>query len=179
MKYFNVLDKNGNLIYEADPVIDQALEPEIAYETVKLMKGVCDFGTAARIRSNPKFGKIPYPMAGKTGTTPSRLDRLRYRLVWIDLAAGFLDRSCAAASTERALRAVEATRSREHSHHPRSDCRSRATGDALLDRQRQWRDAAARPQGFLPRATALSAATCRYALEVSADVSVSRSYRPR
>ncbi len=69
-----VEDKNGNLIYEADPVIDQALEPEIAYETVKLMKGVCDYGTAARIRSNPKFGKIPYPMAGKTGTTQNNTD---------------------------------------------------------------------------------------------------------
>ena len=69
-----VEDKNGNLIYEADPVIDQALEPEIAYETVKLMKGVCDFGTASRIRSNPKFGKIPYPLAGKTGTTQNNTD---------------------------------------------------------------------------------------------------------
>ena len=69
-----VEDKNGNLIYEADPVIDQALEPEIAYETVKLMKGVCDYGTAARIRSNPKFGKIPYPLAGKTGTTQNNTD---------------------------------------------------------------------------------------------------------
>ena len=69
-----VEDKNGNLIYEADPVIDQALEPDIAYETVKLMKGVCDFGTASRIRSNPKFGKIPYPLAGKTGTTQNNTD---------------------------------------------------------------------------------------------------------
>jgi len=69
-----VEDKNGNLIYEADPVIDQALEPGIAYETVKLMKGVCDFGTAARIRSNPKYGKIPYPLAGKTGTTQNNTD---------------------------------------------------------------------------------------------------------
>jgi penicillin-binding protein 1A len=69
-----VEDKNGNLIYEADPVIDQALEPGIAYETVKLMKGVCDFGTASRIRSNPKYGKIPYPLAGKTGTTQNNTD---------------------------------------------------------------------------------------------------------
>lgn len=69
-----VEDKNGNLIYEADPVIDQAIEPGIAYETVKLMKGVCDFGTASRIRSNPKYGKIPYPMAGKTGTTQNNTD---------------------------------------------------------------------------------------------------------
>jgi penicillin-binding protein 1A len=69
-----VEDKNGNLIYEADPVIDQAIEPEIAFETVKLMKGVCDFGTASRIRSNPKYGKIPYPLAGKTGTTQNNTD---------------------------------------------------------------------------------------------------------
>jgi penicillin-binding protein 1A len=69
-----VEDKNGNLIYEADPVIDQAIEPGIAYETVKLMKGVCDFGTASRIRSNAKYGKIPYPMAGKTGTTQNNTD---------------------------------------------------------------------------------------------------------
>ena len=65
-----------NLVERADPgpVIDQALEPEIAYETVKLMKGVCDFGTASRIRSNSKFGKIPYPLAGKTGTTQNNTD---------------------------------------------------------------------------------------------------------
>ena len=69
-----VEDKNGNLIYEADPVIDQALEPGIAFETVKLMKGVCDYGTASRIRSNPKYGKIPYPLAGKTGTTQNNTD---------------------------------------------------------------------------------------------------------
>jgi penicillin-binding protein 1A len=67
-------DRNGNLIYESDPTIDQAIEPDIAYETVQLMKGVCDFGTAARIRSNPKYGKIPYPMAGKTGTTQNNTD---------------------------------------------------------------------------------------------------------
>jgi len=67
-------DRNGNLIYESDPAIDQAIEPDIAYETVQLMKGVCDFGTAARIRSNPKYGKIPYPMAGKTGTTQNNTD---------------------------------------------------------------------------------------------------------
>jgi len=69
-----VEDRNGNLIYEADPVIDQALDPDIAYETVRLMKGVCDHGTASRIRSNPKYGGIKHPLAGKTGTTQNNTD---------------------------------------------------------------------------------------------------------
>ena len=69
-----VEDRNGNLIYEADPVIDQALDPDIAYETVKLMKGVCDHGTASRIRSHPKYGGIKHPLAGKTGTTQNNTD---------------------------------------------------------------------------------------------------------
>lgn len=69
-----VEDRNGNLIYEADPIIDQALDPDIAYETVKLMKGVCDHGTASRIRSHPKYGGIKHPLAGKTGTTQNNTD---------------------------------------------------------------------------------------------------------
>lgn len=67
-------DKNGNVIFEADPVIQQALDPIIAYEIIKMMKGVVDFGTAQRIRGGRPYAKISYPIAGKTGTTQNNTD---------------------------------------------------------------------------------------------------------
>lgn len=67
-------DRNGNLIYESDPHISQALDPTVAYTMVDLMKGVCNYGTAARIRSGRPYGNIPYPLAGKTGTTQNNTD---------------------------------------------------------------------------------------------------------
>jgi penicillin-binding protein 1A len=38
------------------------------------MKGVCNYGTAARIRSGRPYGNLRYPLAGKTGTTQSNTD---------------------------------------------------------------------------------------------------------
>lgn len=67
-------DRNGNLIYEADPQISQALDPSVAYALVDMMKGVCNFGTAARIRSGRPYGNLRYPLAGKTGTTQNNTD---------------------------------------------------------------------------------------------------------
>ncbi|MFN9799592.1 MAG: penicillin-binding transpeptidase domain-containing protein, partial [Bacteroidota bacterium] len=67
-------DKNGNVIWEADPVIQQALEPAVAYELVQMMKGVVNQGTGARLRSGRPYGNIPYPIAGKTGTTQNNTD---------------------------------------------------------------------------------------------------------
>ncbi len=67
-------DKNGNVIFEADPVIEQALEPAVSYELLRMMKGVVDFGTGQRLRGGRPYAGIPYPMAGKTGTTQNNTD---------------------------------------------------------------------------------------------------------
>jgi penicillin-binding protein 1A len=67
-------DKNGNVIYEADPVIEQALEPAIAYQLVQMMRGVVDFGTAQRLRGGRPYANISAPTAGKTGTTQNNTD---------------------------------------------------------------------------------------------------------
>ena len=67
-------DRNGNLIYEADPQINQALDPTVAYTLVNMMKGVCQFGTASRIRGSGPYGNIRNPVAGKTGTTQNNTD---------------------------------------------------------------------------------------------------------
>jgi penicillin-binding protein 1A len=67
-------DRNGNLIFESDPQINQALDPTVAYTLVNMMKGVCSFGTASRIRGRQPYGNIKYPVAGKTGTTQNNTD---------------------------------------------------------------------------------------------------------
>jgi penicillin-binding protein 1A len=67
-------DKNGNVIYEADPVIEQALEPAIAYQLVQMMRGVVDYGTAQRLRGGRPYANISAPTAGKTGTTQNNTD---------------------------------------------------------------------------------------------------------
>jgi len=67
-------DKNGNVIFEADPVIEQALDPVVSYELVRMMKGVVDFGTGQRLRGGRRYAGIRYPMAGKTGTTQNNTD---------------------------------------------------------------------------------------------------------
>jgi penicillin-binding protein 1A len=67
-------DKNGNVIYEADPVIEQALDPTVSHELVKMMKGVVDFGTGQRLRGGRPYANISYPIAGKTGTTQNNTD---------------------------------------------------------------------------------------------------------
>jgi len=71
-------DKNGTVIYEADPAIDQALDPNVAYQMVGMMKGVvdgsCGSGTGVRLRGGRPYGGISYPTAGKTGTTQNNTD---------------------------------------------------------------------------------------------------------
>jgi penicillin-binding protein 1A len=64
-------DKNGNVIQEFSPETKDALDENTAYATLSLMEGVVQFGTGARIRN--RF-KIPYPVAGKTGTTQNNSD---------------------------------------------------------------------------------------------------------
>ena len=63
-------DRNGKVIYNAEQETEQVLSPGVAYEVLKLMKGVVQRGTGASLRGsyNP-WGGITYPTAGKTGTT--------------------------------------------------------------------------------------------------------------
>jgi penicillin-binding protein 1A len=65
-------DKNGNIIYDLEHHEDPklVLNPSVAYEVLKLMKGVIQRGTGASLRYNSNaWGGITYPTAGKTGTT--------------------------------------------------------------------------------------------------------------
>ena len=63
-------DKNGNVIYSADQITNQVVNSGVAYEVLKLMKGVVQRGTGASLRgSYNAWGGITYPTAGKTGTT--------------------------------------------------------------------------------------------------------------
>jgi len=65
-------DKNGNLLYEAEPQPRDALNERTAYTVVDMMRGVVDYGTGQRIRN--QFGLHGYDFAGKTGTTQESAD---------------------------------------------------------------------------------------------------------
>ena len=67
-------DRNGRIIYSAEPEIKHAMNSSAAYETLKYMKGVVNRGTAASLRSRRSWGGIKYPTAGKTGTTDDNAD---------------------------------------------------------------------------------------------------------
>ena len=75
-------DKNGTVLYQFTPETRDVLSAESAYVTVKLMEGVTQSGSGARLRRTwmPKTGVYPEiitgypyefknPIAGKTGTT--------------------------------------------------------------------------------------------------------------
>jgi penicillin-binding protein 1A len=64
-----VEDRWGHVIYQAKPVMHEALSPKIANEMVSMMRGVVDGGTATSIRR-----WFNYPAAGKTGTTQDFAD---------------------------------------------------------------------------------------------------------
>lgn len=67
-------DKNGKVIYTNVPETREALDEQTAYVILDLMKGVCNYGTGARIRYDRPYGRIVAPVAGKTGTTQSNSD---------------------------------------------------------------------------------------------------------
>ncbi len=79
-------DKNGTILYQFKPETRDVLGDEEAYVTIKLLEGVTQFGSGARLTwtSAPdKFYKevitgYPYgftnPIAGKTGTTQNQSD---------------------------------------------------------------------------------------------------------
>jgi penicillin-binding protein 1A len=75
-------DKNGKVLYEAQPKVRQIIQDEAAYEVIKMMKGVTGVirpadgvkgGTAARLRTGKPYA-FSGIMAGKTGTTQNNSD---------------------------------------------------------------------------------------------------------
>lgn len=68
-------DRNGNVIYNAEPYVKEVMDPYVAYTTLNMMKGVIDRGTGGSLRSSSrKWGGFTMPMAGKTGTTQNNSD---------------------------------------------------------------------------------------------------------
>jgi len=66
-----ICDNNGSTIYEYIPKTNEAMDQITAFKTARLMQGVVDFGTGARLRGQYKLN---FPMAGKTGTTDNQSD---------------------------------------------------------------------------------------------------------
>ncbi|WP_027138169.1 penicillin-binding protein 1A [Gaetbulibacter saemankumensis] len=81
-------DKNGTVLYQFKPETRDVLSEEAAYVTVKLLEGVTQYGSGARLRGKGRdayrvdYREIitgyPYefenPIAGKTGTTQNQSD---------------------------------------------------------------------------------------------------------
>lgn len=79
-------DKDGNVIVRYVPETNEALSEETAYVMLELLKGVTSYnynsykgkkvpGTGIRLRFDSRdYGNIPYPIAGKTGTTQNQSD---------------------------------------------------------------------------------------------------------
>jgi len=78
-------DRYGNVIWEASPSPREALSPRTAYTVVDMMRGVVDYGTGARIRT--QFGLREYDLAGKTGTTSRSADTW-FMLMHSELVSG-------------------------------------------------------------------------------------------
>jgi len=68
-------DRNGNVIYSVEGYSKEVINENVAYETLKMMKGVVDGGTAGSLRAKWRpWGGLSTPMAGKTGTTQGNAD---------------------------------------------------------------------------------------------------------
>jgi penicillin-binding protein 1A len=67
-----VEDRHGNVIWEASPSPREALSKRTAYTVVDMMRGVIDYGTGVRVRTQFDLGE--YDLAGKTGTTSRSAD---------------------------------------------------------------------------------------------------------
>lgn len=67
-------DRNGNVIYSAEPHSKEVLNSSDAFVTLTMMKGVVQAGTGASLRGGRKWGGISHPTAGKTGTTQNNSD---------------------------------------------------------------------------------------------------------
>ena len=66
-----ICDNNGSTIFEYVPKTNEAIDQITAFKMAKLMQGVVDFGTGARLRGQYK---LSFPLAGKTGTTDNQSD---------------------------------------------------------------------------------------------------------
>jgi penicillin-binding protein 1A len=77
-------DKNGKVLEEFIPAIDEVFSEEKAYAMIQLMRGVVDGGTGSRLRFRHK---LTNQIAGKTGTTQKNADGWFIGLT-PDLAAG-------------------------------------------------------------------------------------------
>jgi penicillin-binding protein 1A len=77
-------DKSGVIIYEPIPESHDVLNKDIAYAVIKLLEGVTESGSGARLRTqgggsgDNRWTGYPYmfknPIAGKTGTTQNQSD---------------------------------------------------------------------------------------------------------
>lgn len=67
-------DRNGNVIYSEEGYSKEVMNENVAYETLKMMKGAVNGGTAGSLRSGRSWGGLTAPMAGKTGTTQGNAD---------------------------------------------------------------------------------------------------------
>jgi len=65
-------DRYGNVLWEATSSPSEALRERTAYTVVDMMRGVIDYGTGMRIRTQFNLGD--YDLAGKTGTTQRSAD---------------------------------------------------------------------------------------------------------
>ena len=80
-----VEDRFGNVLWEASPSPSEALSERTAYTVVDMMRGVIDYGTGVRIRTQFDLGE--YDLAGKTGTTDEAADTW-FMLMHPDLVSG-------------------------------------------------------------------------------------------
>ncbi len=78
-------DRFGNVLYEAEPVPEEALSEETAYTVVDMLRGGVEYGTGIRIRT--QFGLGEYDLASKTGTTQNNADGW-FMLMHPDLVTG-------------------------------------------------------------------------------------------
>lgn len=73
-------DKNGVILEQIIPESKDVMNKDVAYAIVKLMEGVVQSGTSARLRNGSVRGLTNYkykfnnPIAGKTGTTQNNSD---------------------------------------------------------------------------------------------------------
>lgn len=68
-----ITDRNGKVIYSAFEEREQVINSTVAFEIIKMLKGVIQIGTGTGLKS-AKFGNIHPPTAGKTGTTQNNSD---------------------------------------------------------------------------------------------------------
>lgn len=83
--FTRIEDRNGNVIFDVEPVTNEAMDEETAFMILSIMKGCTSGvinphtgkagGTGSRIRSsNLPYGGIKGAIAGKTGTTQNQSD---------------------------------------------------------------------------------------------------------